>query len=128
MSFGQVIFGGSVSLTVTVNEQEDLLPPASVTSKVFVVGPMGKVEPLGRPAVWVVVAPGHSSVPTGAVYVTFAPQTPGSLLTVISAGHVMVGGEFKVAASSFVTKPSKPPPPYVPWKGFASGKSVLLVW
>jgi hypothetical protein len=34
-----------------VNEQDDLLPLASVTSNVFVVVPTGKVEPLGNPAV-----------------------------------------------------------------------------
>jgi hypothetical protein len=43
--------GFSASFTVTVNEQEVLFPLASVTSKVLVVVPTGKVEPLARPAV-----------------------------------------------------------------------------
>lgn len=64
---GHEIVGGSLSLTVTVNEQEDLFPLASITTKVLVVVPTGKVEPLGRPAVCVVVAPAQLSVPTGAV-------------------------------------------------------------
>src|SRR5438128_8901162 len=48
---GQLMTGFSASFTVTVNEQEVLLPLESVTSNVFVVVPTGKVEPLGRPAV-----------------------------------------------------------------------------
>ena len=43
--------GSSVSLTVTVNEQEVVFPAASVTSNSLAVIPNGKVEPLGSPAV-----------------------------------------------------------------------------
>jgi hypothetical protein len=43
---GQVIVGDSLSLTVTVNAQEALLPAASLTVQVTVVMPFGKVEPL----------------------------------------------------------------------------------
>ena len=64
---GQVIDGASVSLTFTVKEQLVLLPLASVTVKVLVVVPTGKVAPLARPAVCVVVEPEQLSVPTGAV-------------------------------------------------------------
>src|SRR5438132_6812437 len=64
---GQLITGFSTSFTVTVNEQDVLFPLVSVTSKVFVVVPTGKVEPLGRPAVCAVVAPGQLSEPTGVV-------------------------------------------------------------
>ena len=67
ISAGQEIVGLSVSFTVTVNEQEALFPLASVTSKVLVVVPTGKKEPLGSPAVCFVVAPGQLSVPTGVV-------------------------------------------------------------
>ena len=56
-----------MSMTVTVKEQVVVLPDASVTVKVLVVLPEGKVAPLAKPAVCVVVAPGQLSVPTGAV-------------------------------------------------------------
>ena len=42
---GQVIAGGCVSLTVTVNVHEPVLPLASLTLQVTVVVPFGKVEP-----------------------------------------------------------------------------------
>ena len=38
--------GACVSFTVTVNEQVDELPDASVTEQFTVVTPFGKVEPL----------------------------------------------------------------------------------
>jgi hypothetical protein len=46
-SGGHEIVGGSVSLTVTVNEQEAVLPAASVAVQATVVVPFGKVEPEG---------------------------------------------------------------------------------
>ena len=64
---GQAIVGFCVSFTVTVNEQAAVLPPASVTLKVFVVTPTGNVDPLARPAICVVTEPEQLSVPTGAV-------------------------------------------------------------
>ena len=67
MFAGQEIVGFSVSLTVTVNEHCAVLPPASVTLKVFVVTPTGKIDPLARPAICVVTEPEQLSVPTGAV-------------------------------------------------------------
>jgi hypothetical protein len=53
--------------TVTVKLHEDVFPDASVTAWVTVVVPIGKTEPLAKPAVRVVVAPVQLSVPTGAV-------------------------------------------------------------
>jgi len=45
---GQVIIGGTVSLTVMVNEQgSDVLPKESLAVHVTVVSPFGKVEPEG---------------------------------------------------------------------------------
>jgi hypothetical protein len=66
MFVGQVIAGAWASVTVTVNEQVEVRPPA-VTEKVFVVTPRGKADPLARPAVRTVLAPEQLSVPTGAV-------------------------------------------------------------
>ena len=88
---GQVIVGFSVSLTVTVNEHDAVLPDASVTVKVFVVVPVGNVLPLACPAVCAVVAPAQLSVPVGVVYVTTAPHVPASLLCVMLEGQVIVG-------------------------------------
>ena len=53
--------GSSVSLTVTVNEQEVVLPEASVTSNVLVVVPTGNSLPLCSQAVCINVSPGQLS-------------------------------------------------------------------
>jgi len=44
---GQLIKGFSLSLTVTVNVQADVLPDVSVAMEVTFVVPFGKVEPEG---------------------------------------------------------------------------------
>ena len=64
---GQVICGNSVSLIVIVKEHVAVFPAASVTLNVLVVVPTGNVEPLDRPAVWVVVWPAQLTVPMGVV-------------------------------------------------------------
>jgi hypothetical protein len=86
---GQTICGATHD-TVTVNEHCAVLPDASVTVCVTVVVPMGKVEPLAKPAILVVVAPGQLSVPTGAAYVTTAPAALVAL-TEIFAGQLITG-------------------------------------
>ena len=65
MEPGQVMAGSSLSVTVTVKLQLAVLPEASVTWKVFVVTPTGKIEPEANPAVCNVVVPVQLSVPTG---------------------------------------------------------------
>ena len=67
MVAGQLIVGGSLSVTVTVKEQVAVLPLASVTLNVLTVVPLGKAEPLAKPAICAVVCPGQLSAPTGAV-------------------------------------------------------------
>ena len=47
ISGGQVMAGGCVSLTVTVNMQPEMFPDKSVTEQVTVVVPCGNVEPEG---------------------------------------------------------------------------------
>lgn len=59
--------GAVASVTVTVNEHVAVLAAPSVTLKILVVTPSGKVEPLARPDCNVVVGPLQLSVPTGAV-------------------------------------------------------------
>jgi len=56
-----------------------------------VVVPKGYEEPLPKPAICVVVAPGQLSVPTGSVKCTTAPHTLGVLKTLILVGQVMDG-------------------------------------
>lgn len=67
MLVGHVIVGTWLSVTVTVNAQVAVLPAASVTLKVLVVAPIGKVAPLAKPAVCVVAGLGQLSVPIGEV-------------------------------------------------------------
>lgn len=65
MLLGHVIVGASVSLTVTVNEQEDEeFPLASVAVHVTAVAPFANVEP--DAGVQVDVAPGQLSFTVGA--------------------------------------------------------------
>jgi hypothetical protein len=92
MLAGQVITGGWLSVTVTVNEQEVVWLLAAVTVNVLVVVPTGKAAPEARPAVCAVVWPGQLSVPTGVVYVATALHWPASLFTAMLAGQVIIGG------------------------------------
>jgi hypothetical protein len=48
---GHAIAGAWLSITVTVNEQLEVNPAASVTTNVMVVTPTGKFAPLARPVV-----------------------------------------------------------------------------
>ena len=57
---GQLIIGGSVSLTVTLKEQLAVLPLASVATQFTVVLPLGKVDPLG--GAQLTLAPGQLSL------------------------------------------------------------------
>ena len=89
MLAGQVIEGGCVSFTVTVNEQLAEFPAASLTVQITVVEPFGNVEPDGGV---------HAGVPAPeqlsdavAVKFTIAEHKPGALLCVIGAGHVIAG-------------------------------------
>ena len=68
---GQVIVGGCVSLTVTVNVQLAILPEASLTAHVTVVMPLEKVEP-ERGLHTAAPTPGQLSLAVGVAYVTTA--------------------------------------------------------
>ena len=54
---GQVMTGFSLYVTVTVKLHVAVLFAASITTKVLIVVPTGNIEPLGKPRVWVIVAP-----------------------------------------------------------------------
>src|SRR2546421_4581914 len=88
---GQTIFGASLSVTVTVNEQLAVLPLASVAVYATVVVPTGNAEPEAGPAVRVTLTPGQLSLPAGAVQVTTAEHMPLSLDFVMLAGQEIVG-------------------------------------
>ena len=87
---GQVIDGGWLSFTVTVNEQEAVRPAASVNVQLTVVVPFGKAVP-GVGAQVGVPTPGQLSLAAGAK-VTTAEHWSGSVLTVIGLGQVRLGG------------------------------------
>jgi hypothetical protein len=78
--------GASASVTVTGKLAVVKFPAASVVLKVLTVVPTGKTDPLGKPAVCIVVGVEQLSVPMGAEYETVAPHSPGVLLTIIAAG------------------------------------------
>jgi hypothetical protein len=88
MFAGQVMTGGVLSTTVTVNVQPG--PDAAV--QVTVVVPMGKNDPDGGLQV---IAP-QLPVVAGSLKVTAAPHWPGSLLTLTLAGQVSVQAGFTV--------------------------------
>src|SRR6266511_3141488 len=88
MLVGQVIFGGSESLTVTVNEQLELLPAPSLAVQVTVVVPVGKNEP--EAGLQTTMTPGLLSVAV-TEYVTTAEHSPGSVPFTRSTGQVITG-------------------------------------
>ena len=59
---GQIRVGSSVSVTVTVNVQEAVLPPPSVATSTTVLTPTGKDDPLANPLNKLMVDPQLSEV------------------------------------------------------------------
>jgi hypothetical protein len=102
---GTVRTGGAVSVTVTMNEAEPVLPCVSVAVQVTVVVPKGKVEPLagvqltGR-------APSMLSV-ADAAYVKTAPVGPVASI-VAFAGTVRTGGAVSLTVTVNVAEPVLP--------------------
>lgn len=79
--------GNSSSVTVTLNEQLTELPEASIEMEVTVVVPTGKIDPDAE--VEFTMAVQLSVVLT--LKSTLAPFTPGSVVLLISAGHIITG-------------------------------------
>src|SRR6266536_397939 len=96
---GQLITGGSLSVTVTVKLHVAVLPAASVTRNTLVVTPTGKADPLANPPVCVVTAPAQLSVPTGAVKVTTALHRLASTLATMFEGQLITGGSLSVTVT-----------------------------
>ena len=84
-----VITGNWASFTVTVNEQEELFPQASVAVTFTVVVPSGNAKPLAG-VLTIVTAPPQLSVAVGVKFTT-AVQLPTGVVTVMLAGQVSTG-------------------------------------
>jgi hypothetical protein len=102
---GTVRTGGAVSLTVTVNEAEPVLPCVSVAVQVTVVVPRGNVESLGG-AQLTGRAPSMLSV-ADAEYVNTAPVGPVAS-TVAFAGTVRTGGAVSLTVTVNEAEPVLP--------------------
>ncbi len=63
------------------------------------VAPIGKLEPLAKPAIKAVVDPVQLSAPAGAGYVTIAPHSPGGAVAEMFAGHVIDGAMLSVTVT-----------------------------
>jgi hypothetical protein len=94
-----VIAGGSVSVTVTVNEHVAEYPIPFVAEQLTVVVPTGNADPDDG----VHVTVGVGDPPEETVNVTTAEQLPGSLSLLIFDGHAIEGGESAVV---YVSGPS----------------------
>src|SRR6185369_8796567 len=93
---GAVTTGGVLSVTVTICVSVAVLPERSVAVYVTAMLPTGKIFPAGTP-VRMTVTPAQLSFATAepsCASVTNVPQlvAPGPVLTLTSAGAVMVGG------------------------------------
>jgi hypothetical protein len=86
---GQSIAGGSISFTVTVNEQVAVLPPESVAVAITVVVPFGKEDPEG--GVLTTITPLQSSEAVTVKFTT-ALQEPASVETDMFSGQSIAGG------------------------------------
>jgi hypothetical protein len=87
---GQVMVGFSLSLMVTVKEQEAVLPAASMAVQFTVLTPLANVEPEG--GVQEALTPGQLSLAAGAVHVTLAVvHWPASVLATTLPGQMMLG-------------------------------------
>ena len=86
---GEVIVNFSISITVTLNVHDAVLPELSVARKVFAVSPIGKTSPLAKPEVFETVAEQLSVAETA--YENFTPHFPKSVFIFISVGQVKTG-------------------------------------
>src|SRR5438128_7907205 len=93
---GQLITGGSLSVTLTVKLHASASLSRSVTRNTLVVTPTGKADPLANPPVCVVTAPAQLSVPTGAAKVTTALHRLASTLATMFDGQLITGAVVSV--------------------------------
>jgi hypothetical protein len=86
--------GAWLSLTVTVNVHNAVLPLASVAVYEMVVIPIENDDPLGKPAVCAITRPGQLSEAAGATHPTTAVHAPGVVLTEMLAGQEVNTGNW----------------------------------
>src|SRR5262245_47820229 len=86
---GQLIAGGCVSSTITLNVQALLLPAPSRAVVVTVVDPTGKAKPLAGTLVTLVTAQLSVAVTLKVTLLVHAPSAP---FTVRLAGQLITGG------------------------------------
>jgi hypothetical protein len=79
--------GNWLSITVTVNEQVAVFPPASEATNVTTVTPIGNADPFGNPVVWLITKPGQLSIAVGAIHPAMALHKPILLFNTIFTGH-----------------------------------------
>ena len=82
------ITGLSISFILTLNVHETELPDASVATEMTVVFPIGKNDPDGG----VLTTITEQLSVAGTLKVTFFPQVPAGVDTVISEGQFITGG------------------------------------
>jgi len=88
---GQVMRGGCVSRTVTMNEHDAHRPAASVVLYATCVTPTGNVAPLCQPPASCVRAPAQLSVPVGSAYVIVWLHWFAALTWSMFDGHTICG-------------------------------------
>ena len=93
VSFGQVIIGLMVSITITINEHVSVFIPQSVMVYITRVIPIMKGASIAAPSllVVVIVSSGQLSFTVGGGNITIAVHSPGLVNASISAGQVIVG-------------------------------------
>src|SRR5436309_13235071 len=96
---GQLMAGGSLSVTVTVKLHVAVLPAASVTRNTLVVTPTGKADPLANPPVCVVTAPAQLSVPKIGRASCREMHRLASTLATMFDGQAMTGGSLSVTVT-----------------------------
>ncbi len=92
---GQVIVGGSLSLTVMVCRHDELLPVLSVAVQVIFTVPTGYGSVMGLLSLRLgtgVTVPSQLSVAVATPTATLAEQLPGKLTVVTLFGQVIAGG------------------------------------
>jgi hypothetical protein len=104
---GQLMTGNSLSLTVTVKDEEPVLLDASVAIQVMVVVPLANVEPPGGVQV-TLPTPEQLSVAVGVVKLTTAEHWLVSVPLVILAGTDMEGACVSLMVTVKVQEPLLP--------------------
>ena len=106
MSLGHTMTGAVTSLTVTAKEQVALRPALSITVKTMVCDPMLKLLPLAMSLV--TLSTPQLSLVAGVSQLTVVTGPIAEALTVMEAGHVMVGDPVSSTVTMIVQVASLP--------------------